>query len=113
MCARFFFRYRDVNDRLNAIAKRKEAERRSGIISDIGQDDAKRNEEHERIIKQQYKKSRCFEEGELRRILDEAVYDAWVVALLAENDVSKFSQIRKSLYIDSMTALINKVKQSR
>ena len=113
MCARFFYRHGDVCHRLDVIAKRKEAERRRGVVSDFGENDAKRNDEQERFLKEQYKLSRCYEEGELRRRLEEVTYDSWRVSLLADNDVTKFPQIRKSLFLDSMTALINKVKQSR
>jgi len=47
----------------------------------------------------------CFKDDELRKRLANAKIDIWYLSSLAKNDVTKFEEVRKALFVDAMICL--------
>ena len=100
----FFYRYREATDRLHLASRRKEAERNRNVIADFTEDYA-RELEQKRLIEDQEKIENCFKDGELRRRLANARIDIWYLPPLTKNDITKFEEARKALFVDAITSL--------
>ena len=68
-------------------------------------EDYAREYEQRRLIKEQEKIENCYREGELRRRLAQARLDIWYLSVLAKNDVTKFEEVRRTLFVDAVSCL--------
>ena len=100
----FFFRYREATDRLRIASRRKEAERNRNVIADFTEDYA-RELEQRRLIEEQEKIENCYRTGELKKRLANARIDIWYLSSLSKNDITKYEEVRKALFVDAITSL--------
>lgn len=68
-------------------------------------EDYAREYEQRKLIEEQEKIENCYREGELRRRLANARIEIWYLPALAKNDVTKFEEVRKALFVDAITSL--------
>jgi hypothetical protein len=47
----------------------------------------------------------CYKQGELKSRLAKARVDIWYLPSLSKNDITKFEEVRKSLFVDAITSL--------
>jgi hypothetical protein len=47
----------------------------------------------------------CYKQGELKSRLAKARVDIWYLPSLSKNDITKFEEVRKSLFVDAVTSL--------
>ena len=104
MCLGFFYRYREETDSLGNLARRKEAERNRNVIADFTEDYA-RELQQRRLIEDQEKIENCWRDGEIQRRLSNARINIWYLPALAKNDVTKFEEVRKALFVDAVKGL--------
>ena len=104
LCKGFFYRYRKATDRLRIASRRKEAERNRNVIADFTEDYA-RELEQRRLIEEQEKIENCFRTGELKKRLANARIDIWYLSSLSKNDITKYEEVRKALFVDAITSL--------
>ena len=74
------------------------------VIADFTEDYA-RELRAKLFIEEQEKIENCYRDGELRRRISNAQIDIWYLPSLAKNDVTKFEEVRKVLFIDAVKAL--------
>lgn len=47
----------------------------------------------------------CYNQGELKLRLARARVDIWYLPSLTKNDITKFEEVRKALFVDAITSL--------
>ena len=64
-----------------------------------------RNFGQRRLIEEQEKIENCYRSGELKKRLANVRIDIWYLPSLNKNDITKYEEVRKALFVDAITSL--------
>lgn len=68
-------------------------------------EDFARELEQRRLIEEQEKIVNCYRTGEIKKRLANARIDIWYLSSLSKNDITKYEEVRKALFVDGIISL--------
>ena len=89
---------------LSRLAKQKESERNRNVIADFSAKHA-REQQQRQFLEERINIQNVYKKGELERRINKHINDIWYLPALAQRDISKYPEIKKSRLVDALKIL--------